>query len=208
MLQHSKISTTHSSNSFENSTCSNRLKTSLTEGAPLPRVEDFVLMKPITKGGFGKVYLGSKRKDYLAYRDKKQQLENNNSDNINQSDNENDDGNEDKENSPPPPPMYAIKIMKKEELDQKNMLSSVVRERKALALSKSPFTVHLYYSLLSDDLIVLVMEYMVGGDLSALLGIYAKSGKNVIYTGNINYILFMRKFIKQAIYAYTTTSRY
>ena len=68
--------------------------------------------------------------------------------------------------------MYAIKIMKKEEMDQKNMLSSVVRERKALALSKSPFTVHLYYSLLSDDLIVLVMEYMVGGDLSALLGIY------------------------------------
>jgi serine/threonine protein kinase len=62
--------------------------------------------------------------------------------------------------------------MKKEEMDQKNMLSSVVRERKALALSKSPFTVHLYYSLLSDDLIVLVMEYMVGGDLSALLGIY------------------------------------
>ena len=215
----------------------------------IPAVEDFVLIKPITKGGFGKVYLGAKRKALDEYNQilSKYKLSKahhtnsstcctkneNSSESINndssilqntsiinrvknlENQNQSQDSSiqnstlinstldktlanslmsntpgatpiknysdqTDKENIPPgksieptnlpdPPIMYAIKIMKKEELHQKNMLSSVLTERKALALSKSAFITHLYYSLLSEDLIVLVMEYMIGGDLSALL---------------------------------------
>lgn len=154
----------------KNSFQSLEISTDSDENSKIPTVEDFVLIKPITKGGFGKVYLGAKRKALDEYNTKR----------FNQTDKENNspvsfsktilpEQEFDKENLPPPPVTFAIKIMKKEELEQKNMLSSVLTERKALALSKSPFTVHLYYSLLSEDLVVLVMEYMIGGDLSALL---------------------------------------
>ena len=262
------MSTSESSHSHSLSSTS---KSSISERSPpqanLPTVNDFVLIKPITKGGFGKVYLGAKRKSLDAYNKARAVLrgklsphlspsgtrsieeeesflnrttKNRGSKSQSQSQSQSQDSqsqdspsksksqdsinltevtacnetsvntmclsttnttangtakniiidesqttpdfqdpnfdplleDENKENLPPPPTMYAIKIMKKEELDQKNMLSSVISERKALALSKSPFTVHLYYSLLSDDLIVLVMEYMIGGDLSALLEIW------------------------------------
>lgn len=123
--------------------------------AKLPSVDDFVLLKPITKGGFGKVYLGTKRKYIEEIKNRHALLQNG----------------ENKENIPPPPTYFAIKILKKEELDQKNMLNSVVTERKALALSRSTHTVHLYYSMLTESEVVLVMEYMIGGDLGALLEI-------------------------------------
>lgn len=54
----------------------------------------------------------------------------------------------------------------------KNMVSQVITERNALALSRSPFCVNLYYSLQSVSSIYLVMEYMVGGDLKSLLTMY------------------------------------
>uniref|UniRef100_A0A8C3QYK6 Serine/threonine-protein kinase greatwall n=1 Tax=Cyanoderma ruficeps TaxID=181631 RepID=A0A8C3QYK6_9PASS len=54
----------------------------------------------------------------------------------------------------------------------KNMVHQVQAERDALALSKSPFVVHLYYSLQSANNIYLVMEYLIGGDVKSLLHIY------------------------------------
>ncbi|TNM96482.1 hypothetical protein fugu_016143 [Takifugu bimaculatus] len=45
-------------------------------------------------------------------------------------------------------------------------------ERDALALSKSPFVVHLFYSLQTATKIYLVMEYLIGGDVKSLLHIY------------------------------------
>nr|XP_033787310.1 serine/threonine-protein kinase greatwall isoform X2 [Geotrypetes seraphini] len=54
----------------------------------------------------------------------------------------------------------------------KNMVQQVQAERDALALSKSPFVVHLYYSLHSVSNIYLVMEYLIGGDVKSLLHIY------------------------------------
>ncbi|XP_056375350.1 serine/threonine-protein kinase greatwall [Hyla sarda] len=54
----------------------------------------------------------------------------------------------------------------------KNMVHQVQAERDALALSKSPFIVHLYYSLQSANNIYLVMEYLIGGDVKSLLHIY------------------------------------
>lgn len=52
------------------------------------------------------------------------------------------------------------------------MVSQVITERNALALSRSQFCVNLFYSLQSMSSVYLVMEYMVGGDLKSLLAMY------------------------------------
>lgn len=54
----------------------------------------------------------------------------------------------------------------------KNMVSQVITERNALALSQSPFCVTLFYSLQTIKSIYLVMEYMTGGDLKSILAMY------------------------------------
>ncbi|TNN19686.1 Serine/threonine-protein kinase greatwall [Schistosoma japonicum] len=59
--------------------------------------------------------------------------------------------------------------MSKEEMKKKNLAEKVTCERNALAVSKCPYIVHLYYSLQTVSHIYLVMEYLVGGDLKALL---------------------------------------
>jgi serine/threonine-protein kinase greatwall len=69
-------------------------------------------------------------------------------------------------------PLYAIKVMRKSEVVQKNMTSQVVAERNALAITKSPFCVSLFYCLQSVDNVFLVMEYLVGGDLKSLIAVY------------------------------------
>ena len=68
--------------------------------------------------------------------------------------------------------LYAIKVMKKSEVVGKNMSSQVIAERNALAITKSPFCVNLFYCLQSKDNVFLVMEYLIGGDLKSLLGVY------------------------------------
>ncbi|XP_004641934.1 serine/threonine-protein kinase greatwall [Octodon degus] len=101
---------------------------------PVPRppsIEEFTIVKPISRGAFGKVYLGQKG-------DK----------------------------------LYAVKVVKKADMINKNMTHQVQAERDALALSKSPFVVHLYYSLQSASNVYLVMEYLIGGDVKSLLHIY------------------------------------
>lgn len=62
--------------------------------------------------------------------------------------------------------------MRKSEMINKNMVSQVITERNALALSRSPFCVSLFYSLQSISYVYLVMDYMVGGDLKSLLTMY------------------------------------
>ncbi|XP_048489356.1 serine/threonine-protein kinase greatwall [Plutella xylostella] len=99
-----------------------------------PNINDFTIVKPISRGAFGKVFLAHKKSNKEM--------------------------------------MYAIKVMKKSDMINKNMVAQVVTERNALALSRSPFCVHLYYSLQSVSSVYLVMEYMVGGDLKSLLGVY------------------------------------
>ncbi|KAI3355402.1 hypothetical protein L3Q82_018247, partial [Scortum barcoo] len=98
-----------------------------------PSIEDFVVLKPISRGAFGKVYLARKRCNSR---------------------------------------LYAIKVMKKAHMVDKNMTGQMKAERDALALSKSPFVVHLFYSLQTDTKIYLVMEYLIGGDVKSLLHIY------------------------------------
>lgn len=103
-----------------------------------PSIDDFEFIKPITSGGFGKVYLGKRRQTTQKYLQADQKI-------------------------------YAIKVMDKHVMVRKNMAEQVVAERDALAVSKSPFVVKLFYSLQSKDSIYLVMEYMIGGDLKSLL---------------------------------------
>lgn len=112
----------------------NNLNSVAKPGTKLPDIRDFVIIKPISRGAFGKVFLGCKKNNMDV--------------------------------------MYAIKVMKKTEMVNKNMVSQVVSERNALALTKSPFCVHLYYTLQTATSIYLVMEYMVGGDLKSLLSVY------------------------------------
>ncbi|CAJ1082654.1 serine/threonine-protein kinase greatwall [Xyrichtys novacula] len=103
------------------------------EAPKAPSIEDFIILKPISRGAFGKVYLARKKCNAR---------------------------------------LYAIKMMKKADMVGKNMTGQMKAERDALALSKSPFVVHLFYSLQTDSKIYLVMEYLIGGDVKSLLHIY------------------------------------
>uniref|UniRef100_A0A8C6TKD8 Serine/threonine-protein kinase greatwall n=1 Tax=Neogobius melanostomus TaxID=47308 RepID=A0A8C6TKD8_9GOBI len=98
-----------------------------------PPIDDFVVLKPISRGAFGKVYLARKKCNSR---------------------------------------LYAIKVMRKADMVDKNMTGQMKAERDALALSKSPFVVHLFYSLQTATKIYLVMEYLIGGDVKSLLHIY------------------------------------
>lgn len=109
--------------------------------AKAPDIQDFFIIKPISRGAFGKVFLGYKKTN--------------------------------------PNVMYAIKVMKKSEMINKNMVTQVMNERNALALTKSPFCVQLYYSLQTTSSVYLVMEYMVGGDLKSLLSVYGFFDENM-----------------------------
>ncbi|XP_063703839.1 LOW QUALITY PROTEIN: serine/threonine-protein kinase greatwall [Culicoides brevitarsis] len=104
------------------------------DGPKPPSIRDFSIIKPISRGAFGKVFLGYKNSN--------------------------------------PTDLYAIKVMRKMEMINKNMVSQVITERNALALSRSPFCVNLLYSLQSPQYVYLVMEYMIGGDLKSLLAMY------------------------------------
>lgn len=113
---------------------SNSIFNIITSFYQVPEIEDFKIVKPISRGAFGKVFLGYKKSN--------------------------------------PEQVYAIKVMKKNEMIHKNMASQVVIERNALALTRSPYCVQLFYSLQTVSSVYLVMEYMVGGDLKSLLGFY------------------------------------
>uniref|UniRef100_A0A3Q3JG89 Serine/threonine-protein kinase greatwall n=1 Tax=Monopterus albus TaxID=43700 RepID=A0A3Q3JG89_MONAL len=110
-----------------------RTSNKLVDSPKPPSIEDFIVLKPISRGAFGKVYLARKK---CSSR------------------------------------LYAIKVMKKAGMVDKNMTGQMKAERDALALSKSPFVVHLFYSLQTATKIYLVMEYLNGGDVKSLIHIY------------------------------------
>lgn len=118
--------------------------------AKAPSIQDFVVLKPISRGAFGKVYLARKKCNARLYAIKvcflrclldilfvvvgsfvlffiyPNVL------------------------------LPDLKVMKKADMVDKNMTGQMKAERDALALSKSPFVVHLYYSLQSAFKIYLV----------------------------------------------------
>jgi serine/threonine protein kinase len=99
-------------------------------GSGMVSIDDFKMLKPISKGGYGTVFLASKR----ATGD-----------------------------------LYAIKMMKKEDLVHKNVVEQVLAERDIMASSNNPFVVKLFYALETETHLYLVMEFIIGGDCAALL---------------------------------------
>ncbi|KAB7499969.1 Serine/threonine-protein kinase greatwall, partial [Armadillidium nasatum] len=71
-----------------------------------------------------------------------------------------------------PEQLMAIKVVKKSDIIHKNMVEQIITERDALARTKSPFCVQLFYSLQTASNVYLVMEYLIGGDLKSLLTMY------------------------------------
>lgn len=74
--------------------------------------------------------------------------------------------------------LYALKVVKKSDMINKNLVPQLITERNALALSRSQFCVQLFYSLQTVSSVYLVMEYMVGGDLKSLLAMYGFFDEN------------------------------
>ena len=87
--------------------------------------------------------------------------------------------------------LYAIKILKKEDMIRKNMVAHVLAERKVLALSRNPYVVKLYYAFQSRDYLYLVMEYLIGGDLSTLLSALGTFDEDMarMYAGEVTLAL-------------------
>ena len=141
-------------------------RTVASETAPLwsgaPTINDFEIIKPISRGAFGKVFLGRRKVTRQANHVHR---------NMNcKSESEIKCKQEDSQKYEKI--LYAIKVMKKSEMIQKNMVSQVIAERNALALNRSPFCVNLFYCLQSANNVFLVMEYLIGGDLKSLLSSY------------------------------------
>jgi len=95
-----------------------------------PCVGDFEIIKPITKGGFARVYLAKKNVtgDY-----------------------------------------FAVKVLKKQDMVEKNQVDNVIAERNILATVSCPYVVRLYYSFQTNENLCLAMEFLQGGDLFSLL---------------------------------------
>ncbi|CAB1341201.1 unnamed protein product, partial [Coregonus sp. 'balchen'] len=71
-------------------------------------------------------------------------------------------------------------VVKKSDMRDKNMAHQMKAERDALALSKSPFVVHLFYCLQTATNVYLVMEYLIGGDVKSLLHIYGYFDEDIL----------------------------
>ncbi|CAG8437191.1 10667_t:CDS:10 [Ambispora gerdemannii] len=114
----------------------------------IPSIQDFEIIKPISRGAFGKVYLVRKKTTG---------------------------------------DLYAIKILKKVDMVRKNMVNHVLAERRVLSLSRTPYVVKLYYAFQSQDYLYLVMEYLIGGDLSSLLQVFGTFDEEMarMYTAEV-----------------------
>ncbi|KAF9009042.1 AGC/NDR protein kinase [Cyathus striatus] len=65
--------------------------------------------------------------------------------------------------------IYAMKLLKKDEMLKKDQLAHVRAERDVLAESNSSWVVQLYYSFQDPNYLYLVMEFLPGGDLMTML---------------------------------------
>lgn len=83
--------------------------------------------------------------------------------------------------------LFAIKVLKRADMERKNMMNHLFTERTVLALARNPFVVRLYYAFYSRDYLFLVMEYLIGGDLSSLLEVFGTFDEDMtrFYIGQI-----------------------
>lgn len=60
--------------------------------------------------------------------------------------------------------LYAMKVLSKKEMIQRNKIKRALAEQEILATSNHPFIVTLYHSFQSEDHLYLCMEYCMGGE--------------------------------------------
>ncbi|KAH3688076.1 hypothetical protein WICPIJ_000918 [Wickerhamomyces pijperi] len=60
--------------------------------------------------------------------------------------------------------LYAMKVLSKKEMIQRNKIKRALAEQEILATSNHPFIVTLYHSFQSEDNLYLCMEYCMGGE--------------------------------------------
>lgn len=65
--------------------------------------------------------------------------------------------------------LYAVKVLRKSDMIQKNQVRHVKAERNILAAVHNPFVIKMYYALQSKEFLYLVLEYASGGDCFSLL---------------------------------------
>jgi len=65
--------------------------------------------------------------------------------------------------------LFAVKVLEKQKLVDKNVESFVMNERNILNQMTNEFIVRGVYSFQNNDCLFMVMEYMKGGDFSTLL---------------------------------------
>lgn len=97
----------------------------------VPSIRDYDIIKPISKGAYGSVYLARKKLtgDY-----------------------------------------FAIKVLRKSDMISKNQVTNVKSERAIMMVqSDKPYVARLFATFQNKDNLFLVMEYLPGGDLAALL---------------------------------------
>ena len=61
--------------------------------------------------------------------------------------------------------VFAMKILKKDMIENRNQRYHTKTEREVLAKMKTPFIVHLCYAFQTPDKLYLFMEYLPGGEL-------------------------------------------
>jgi serine/threonine kinase 38 len=68
-----------------------------------------------------------------------------------------------------PSRVFAMKIMKKSEMQKKNQIDHIRAERDVLALADNPYVVKLHMSFQDAKNLYLIMEFLQGGDLMTIL---------------------------------------
>eukprot|EP00730_Choanoeca_flexa_P004578 TRINITY_DN11738_c0_g1_i1.p1 TRINITY_DN11738_c0_g1~~TRINITY_DN11738_c0_g1_i1.p1 ORF type:complete len:1660 (+),score=374.61 TRINITY_DN11738_c0_g1_i1:224-5203(+) len=63
----------------------------------------------------------------------------------------------------------AIKILRKQEMINKNVVAQVMAERDILQFARNPFLINMYCSFTTKNWLYIVMEYAPGGDLATYL---------------------------------------
>jgi serine/threonine protein kinase len=95
------------------------------------KITDFDIIKPISRGAYGRVFLAKKKKTQ---------------------------------------DIFAIKVLKKEEVYKKKQYDRIMAERNIMAMTaNNDFVVKMYYSFQGKEYLYIVMEYLNGGDLFSLL---------------------------------------
>ncbi|KAF9617145.1 hypothetical protein IFM89_034296, partial [Coptis chinensis] len=121
-------------------------------------IEDFEIIKPISRGAFGRVFLARKRAtgDLFAIKVRSACIEGMdllvvrplNRDEY---------------------CLFDFMVLKKADMIRKNAVESILAERNILITLRNPFVVRFFYSFTCRDNLYLVMEYLNGGDLYSLL---------------------------------------